>query len=283
MKSNFAINTLVVPVWNALKALGSSGSNQEIVNKIIEQDEIPDKVANKKHSRGRRTELEYHSAWARTALKVYGVLDNPSHGIWIIVPGKQDTIITSEQVCRTFREQRGGAKGKRKKQQEREVWDEKETEEELWRDELLTVLTTMKPDAFERLTQILLRTCDFADVQVTGRSGDGGIDGTATATINDLLSFPVLFQCKRYKDTAVNADAIRSFRGAMTGRTDRGLFVTTSRFTREARAEALRDGAPPIDLIDGEKLIDKLKEQKLGITIETVEKVTINKDWYQNI
>ncbi len=283
MKLASSPDPLIIPVWNALKALGDSGSNEEIVNKIIEQLKIPYDVANKNHSRGRQTKLEYYSAWARTKLKVFGVLDNPDRGIWAIVPGKQNTTISVDQVRRVFREKRINTKKKVGGQHETKADGESDIEES-WRDELLAVLTTsLSPNAFERLTQRILRACDFTNVQVTGRSGDGGIDGTATAMINDLLSFPVIFQCKRYNNTAVNAEAIRSFHGAMLGRADRGLFVTTSRFTREARAEAIRDGVPPIDLIDGNKLMDKLKELKMGLEVETVEKVTINKDWYQKI
>ncbi|NCA72673.1 MAG: restriction endonuclease, partial [Sphingobacteriia bacterium] len=77
--------------------------------------------------------------------------------------------------------------------------------------------------------------------------------------------------------------AIRDFRGALVGRADRGLFVTTGTFTSEATKEATRDGAPPIDLMDGEQLIDKLKELGLGIKTEMVERVDIDEDWFKNI
>jgi restriction system protein len=120
----------------------------------------------------------------------------------------------------------------------------------------------MKPDAFERLIQRLLRESDFIQVEVTGRSSDGGIEGKGIYRINDFLSFHVMFQCKKYQGS-VTAGNIRDFRGAMLGRTDKGLFITTGSFTRDAIKEATRDGAPPIDLIDGEQLIEKLKELSL--------------------
>lgn len=111
---------------------------------------------------------------------------------------------------------------------------------------------------------------------MTGRTGDGGIDGVGVLRIQ-LISFQVLFQCKRYKDT-VGASAIRDFRGAMVGRTDKGLFITTGRFTLDAKREATRDGAPPIELIDGEELCELLKQLRIGVTIETVERVVIKDD-----
>lgn len=135
------------------------------------------------------------------------------------------------------------------------------------------------PAAFERLVKRLLRESGFVHVEVTGRSGDGGIDGKGIARLSGLLSFHVNFQCKRYQGT-VSASHIRDFRGAMVGRADKGLFITTGTFTRDAIREATRDGAPPIDLIDGDQLADKLKELKLGIKTEVVEKVAIDESWF---
>src|SRR5438046_8254026 len=104
----------------------------------------------------------------------------------------------------------------------------------------------MPPHAFERLAQRLLRKSGFSSARVTGRSGDGGIDGLGVYQIS-LLSFPAFFQCKRYKGS-VGPGAVRDFRGAMAGRGDKGLLITTGTFTNDARAEAQRGGASPIDL-----------------------------------
>lgn len=138
------------------------------------------------------------------------------------------------------------------------------------------------PDAFERLIQRLLRESGFVHVEVTGTSGDGGIDGKGIARVSGMLSFHVIFQCKRYQG-AVSASHVRDFRGAMVGRADKGLLITTGTFTRDAIKEATRDGAPPIDMIDGDQLADKLKELGLGIKTEVVEKVTVEKDWYSTL
>ena len=130
----------------------------------------------------------------------------------------------------------------------------------------------MKPDAFERLCQRLLREHGFTRVEVTGRSGDGGIDGTGVLRVN-LLSFHVNYQCKRYAGT-VGPGSIRDFRGALAGRADKGLFITTGRFTKDAEREAVRDGAMAIDLINGDELCGLLRDKALGVVIETVERVT---------
>ena len=135
---------------------------------------------------------------------------------------------------------------------------------------------------FERLCQRLLRESGFVEVRVTGRSGDGGIDGVGIVRLGGLLGFPILFQCKRYRGS-VSPSVIRDFRGAMIGRADRGLVITTGTFSREAKLEATRDGAPPIDLLDGEQLLDKLKELRLGITVKMIEQVSVIPDFFHEI
>ena len=113
-----------------------------------------------------------------------------------------------------------------------------------------------------------------------GRSGDGGIDGLGVYRLS-LVSFPVYFQCKRYAGT-VGPEKVREFRGAMVGRGDKGLFITTGTFTPAARAEAQKPGAPPIDLIDGDRLTDLLKEHSLGVGVELVESVTIKPSFFDS-
>jgi restriction system protein len=143
------------------------------------------------------------------------------------------------------------------------------------------LLRKLQPDAFERLSQRILREAGFIKVEVTGRSGDGGIDGIGVLRVN-LLSFHVLFQCKRYQ-SSVGASAIRDFRGAMVGRSDKGLIITTGTFTPDAKREATRDGAPAIDLIDGDLLCDLLKDLKLGVRTEMVEQITVDPTWFADL
>ena len=150
-----------------------------------------------------------------------------------------------------------------------------------WKESLLSVLQSVPPPAFERLCQRVLREEGFTKVEVTGRSGDGGIDGIGVLRIA-LLSFQVFFQCKRYRGN-VGASAIRDFRGAMVGRTDKGLFITTGSFTPDAKREATRDGAPVLDLIDGDQFCTILKDLGLGVTTQQVENVNIDADWFTHL
>ena len=140
----------------------------------------------------------------------------------------------------------------------------------------------MEAPAFERLARLLLLRLGFSHVEVVGRSGDGGIDLLGIVRINNVLSFRVLAQCKRYKESVGPGD-IRNFRGAMQGRTDKGIFITSGRYTREARSEASRDGVPAIDLVDGEALAKLLKDLKMGVETRMVERVIIQAEFFDSI
>jgi len=128
----------------------------------------------------------------------------------------------------------------------------------------IRLLRDLPPAGFERFSQRLLREAGFTQVVVTGKSGDGGIDGHGSLQFSPLLSLKALFQCKRYKGS-VSAPDVRNFRGAMAGRTDYGILITTGTFTAEARREGTREGVSPIELIDAEKLVEMLKSLKLGL------------------
>lgn len=270
------------PLLKALQDLGGSGTVSEIYETVADQADLPSEVAEIPHDpeSSNQTELEYRLAWARTYLKKYGLINNSERGVWIIEPEMRDVIsVDPDEVVRAVREQT------RRKQAEKEAEndDELPDEEDTWRVRLHRVLTQkLSPDGFERLTKRLLRESGFIQVEVTGRSGDGGIDGNGIIQISGFLSFHVVFQCKRYQGS-VSASAIRDFRGAMVGRADKGLMITTGSFTRSAIQEATRDGAPPIDLVDGDELADKLKELSLGIETEYVQQVKVDEEWFEQI
>lgn len=275
---------LMYPVLKALKALGGSGTNEEILDKVVELEKIPEEIQKIQHVDHKETALSYRLAWARTYLKNVGALANSSRGVWTITD--KGRALTEKDCLGVATQVRKAAYEKRKRQQELEDsgapdTDAEEAEELSWKDALLTALLKLKPDAFERLSQRLLREAGFTKVQVLGKSGDGGIDGIGILRVN-LVSFVVLFQCKRYQ-SSVGASTIRDFRGAMQGRCDKGLVITTATFSNDARKEATRDGAPAIDLIDGDSLCDLLKSLKLGVTTEYVEKVTVQEDWFKGI
>lgn len=268
--------TMMNPTLQALRDLGGSATIEELYNRVVEIMELSDEQLEVIHDpeRGSQTEIEYRLAWTRSYLKRYGLIENSTRGVWALTPkGRQTDRINPKAVSRYWREQR---------KEEKAIEQEADTEggEITWRDDILRTLLDMTPEAFERLIQRMLREAGFIQVQVTGRSGDGGIDGKGIMRVGGLLSFHVIFQCKRYKGS-VSASHVRDFRGAMVGRADKGLLITTGNFTKDAVQEATRDGAPAIDLIDGELLVDKLKELELGVSTEIVEveQVSVDHDW----
>lgn len=274
------------PLINALFALGGSGSIEEMYSKVVESEGFSEAVLSQLHDpeKGSRSEIEYRLAWSRTYLKKYGFLDNSSRGVWSLTEKakREKSVIPSEVVSFVRSTEKLSSKDKLKKEEQLELLSE-EIQEENWKQSLSSILTQkIDPSAFERLVQRPLRESGFVQVEVTGRSGDGGIDGKGIAKIHGFMSFHVLFQCKRYKGS-IGASEIRDFRGAMVGRADKGLFITTGTFTPAALKEAIRDGAPPIYLVDGDELADKLKELELGIERRMVEKICINENWFLSI
>ena len=272
---------LMNPVIQALKALGESGTNEEINNKVAEIVNIPSEQLEMLHNpeKGGMTEIEYRLMWTRTYLKMYGVIENSTRGVWSLTEkGTKIEEVDEKDVVRVVREQMK----KNKKESGQDAEEPNNTVE--WQGELLDVILRMSPAAFERLIQRILRESGFVQVEVTGQSGDGGIDGHGIMRLGGLLSFHVIFQAKRWKG-AVGAGNVRDFRGAMVGRADKGLLITTGAFTKDAIKESTRDGAPAIDLVDGDQLVEILKKLSLGVSTKKVEieQVAVDQKWFLSI
>jgi len=273
------------PIVTALRELGDSGSIDEIVSTVLRREDLSDLQQQVLHGDGPQTEIEYRLAWARTYLKGMGLLNNSQRGIWSLTDAGKT--VENDEIPELRREYilrlREVRKAKAPSLLDQPEEDEDGAEELHWRDSLLDALMGTSPEGFERLAQRLLREAGFISATVTGRSGDGGIDGLGIYRMS-LVSFPVFFQCKRYKGS-VGAAVVRDFRGAMVGRGDKGLLITTGTFTTDAKAEATRDGAPPVDLIDGQRLCDLLKEHSLGVSTTTrqVEDVSVDHDFFKDM
>jgi restriction system protein len=269
------------PAIEAMKAKGGSVTIEEMEEGVANRMAISEELRAIPHGDGPRTQFQYELAWVRTYLKKAGAAENSERGVWSLTDfGEQLTRNQAEQIPNQVR---AGEQSRRKLKPSSSKEDLIVAEEavEIWTDLLLTQLLVMKADSFERLGQRLLRESGFTRVEVTGRSGDGGIDGIGTLRVN-LVSFHVLFQCKRWKG-GVGAKEVRDFRGAMIGRADKGLIITTGHFTADARKEATRDGAPAIDLVDGDALCLLLKDLKLGLQVKQVEEVTVINDFFKAI
>lgn len=273
---------MMIPVINALISLGGSGTIEEINEKVYELENFSEEILQVPHGEaGSPSQINYRLAWARTYLKKFGLIENSARGVWTLTKSEIDIgAINSNEIVRYVRSLRPNPKTTKKSDENADEYTIEEVEENLeWKEKLLKTILSISPSAFERLVQRLLRESGFVEVDVTGGSGDGGIDGKGIVRINGFLSFHIIFQCKRYKGS-ISSSQIRDFRGTMQGRADKGLFITTGSFTREARKEATRDGAPPIDLIDGELLCEKLKEFSLGVKTRFVEEIEIDETFF---
>lgn len=281
----YKYDDLFNPTLNALRNLGGSGAVSEIEEQVISILELTEQAINEIH-RESTTKLTYRLAWARNYLKRFGLLENSSRGVWALTENGQNTKEVDKEkvkkaVVKKDREERSKKELKPKNEPELNQKTE-ELEDFNWQDTLIETMRNINPDQFERLCQRLLRELGFVNVEVIGRTNDGGIDGKGIIKLGGVLSYHVVFQAKRYQGS-VSSSVIRDFRGAMSGRADKGLILTTGSFTREAKKEATRDGATPIDLIDGNEFAERLKELGLGVTVEMVEEVKIKSDWFKNL
>lgn len=274
----------MLPTLQAIRELGGSASIEEIQDALTERMGLTQRQLDQAYPKSGALVAPDRMSWARSHLKIAGLLASGGKGIWVLTDlGREAAGLTPAQlraeVKRLSADHHAEVAARRSQARSAGESDDAAAEEEaqtLWSEKLLEKLKAMSPAGFERLAQRLLRESGFVRVEVTGKSGDGGIDGTGVLRLN-LLSFQVLFQCKRYQGSC-GPGIVRDFRGAMQGRADKGLIITTGTFTAEARKEATRDGAPAIDLIDGEGLCLLLKERGLGVVVRPVVREEIEID-----
>jgi restriction system protein len=291
---------MMLATVEALKQIGGSASIQELEEKVVEIEGLSeDEQAYTQPGDDPRTRVSYFLSWARTFLKRGGALENSSRGVWALTDtGEQvETLEQTRAIHRQVNEEeRERQKAKRlAKLAEAETGASTpsldtdtlpEDDEDVdtgrdWKPALLETVREMDPFAFERLSQRLLREAGFIKVEVRGKTGDGGIDGVGVLRVN-LVSFQIYFQCKRWKGS-VGLKEIRDFRGALQGRADKGLFITTGTFTSQASEEATRDGAIAIDLIDGTRLCELLKQYDLGVKTQMIEEIRIDRSWFASV
>lgn len=285
MKNNIVPNysQLIEVTYIALKELGGSGKNNEINEKAAQLMNLSDEILSIPHlGNTNLSEVNYRLAWARTLLKNHGAIENSARSVWSITPAfsNKDNVDGEyiEKNCRKANSNTSTEEITEKQMEEAGV----EIPEEIkpWRKKLRNVLVNMNPYSFEKLTQRLLRECGFDDVRVTKKSGDGGIDGTGRLKINGIFSFNIAFQCKRYQGS-VGAPDIRDFRGSLTTDIEKGVFITTGAFSKQAIEEASNPGKKQIDLIDGEEFISKLAE--FGIGVREIKDYEIDEEYFLKI
>lgn len=264
------------PLLNALRELGGSGKPKEVVKQIAIDLQIPDEKLEETMKSG-TPRFHNQVAWARQYLVWEGLLDDSKHGVWTLTPRGQATNISAHEAREIFLKWVEIHQATRKAKDEsiltkRQEEEEPEQLEHEIAPTLLEVLQSITPTGFEHICKRLLREHGFENVVVTQSSHDSGIDGYGTLELNPFVSIKVLFQCKRYKGTVSRAQ-VGDFRNAMIGRAEKGIIMTTGIFSEDAKREASRDGAPPIELIDGKKLVDLFEKVELGVKPKTIYEV----------
>ncbi|MFE0177922.1 restriction endonuclease [Streptomyces sp. NPDC059002] len=296
---------LMWPTLCSLRALGGVVTNREIYAETVRREGYSEEQQSVLQGNGPKTKIAYHLEWTRTVLKYGGLIDNPERGSWTVTedgitarPEDMDPLYREYYASRSGRGRRGRNSGEPSADGTPTVEPNTDTDPTDtdpddspeasadgadWHAVLLDTLLSMTPAAFEQLAERLLRAAGFVNTKVTGRSGDEGIDGVGVYQLS-LLSFPVFFQCKRYRES-VGSPAVRNFRGAMQGRGDKGLLITTGTFTQQARDEATRAGASPIDLIDGDQLCELIKQHGMGVEtrIRQVEDVIVDPEYFRRL
>jgi len=254
------------PVIEAIRELGGSGRPDEVRAVIARELHISETEQSEPLPSGVQTRFENQVHWARFYLAKAGYIDSSQRGVWTLTEKDRALgAVTADDVQAIVKDVSAQTKPDEADESEPAPSpDNTGASTSNYREDLARMLQSLPAAGFERFCQRLLRESGFQEVTVTGRSGDGGIDGIGILQVNALVSFKVLFQCKKYSGS-VSPSHVRDFRGAMTGRADKGIIITTGSFTSDARKEAVRDGAPPVELVDGEKLAGMLERLELGL------------------
>jgi restriction system protein len=274
------------PIVVALHQLGGSARPAEATDEVARHLKVTDAERAEPNQNG-QSRFDNAVAWARFYLAKAGYIDASKRGVWRLTDkGREKKTLTHAEALAIFKSVQTDIARTRGALAEPPPGAQPPTEESTagafpgtHREEILSILQSLPPEGFERFCQELLRESDFQEVTVTGRSGDGGIDGLGVLQVNRLVSFKVVFQCKRYKGT-VSPSQVRDFRGAMMGRADKGIILTTGTFSADAKKEALRDGAPPVELVDGEKLVRMMEELELGL--KPVQSFSVDRSFFDD-
>ena len=260
----------VNPVLTTLQSNGGAGESSDVIEQVIDKLGITESDLEETTSNG-QSRIRNQIQWARFYLFKAGLIDNAQRGIWRLTNEGLDRKLDDEGVYKLFKSVQDSVKKipASKSQKTEPVFDNIPTENEEHTADLITLIQNLSPSGFEKLCKRLLTEIGINEIIITGGSGDQGIDGKGIVKLNDVVSLNIVFQCKRYKET-VSPHHVRDFRGAMQGRGEKGLIITTGRFTKDAKTEANRDGVTPIELIDGDRLIELFEKYKLGLKPVTV-------------
>ena len=262
----------VKPILEVLQANGGVGESSSVIDDVVENLKINEEDLAKTTANG-QSRIRNQIQWARFYLFKAGLIDNSQRGIWRLTKNGLEADLSDQGVYSMFKSVQKNFENNKKKLEDtnnnKNDFDETTTEDEEHSGELIKLIKKMSPAAFERLCKRLLIEIGIHDIEITGGSCDQGVDGLGLVKLNDVVSLNIVFQCKRYRNI-ISPHHVRDFRGAMQGRGEKGLIISTGRFTKEAKKEANRDGVTPIELIDGDRLVDLFEKYKIGLIPVTI-------------
>lgn len=270
MKKGSEFLKYINPVLTILQENGGAGNSSNVIEQVIEKMGITDGELQETNASG-ESRIRNQIQWARFYLFKAGLIDNAQRGIWRLTNEGLEKKLTEDDVYNLMKSVQESVKKSSTVPSKKfeEKFEDTSTEDEEHSVELLNLIQNLPPAGFEKLCKRLLTEIGINEITITGGSGDQGIDGKGIVKLNDVVSLNIVFQCKRYKET-VSPHHVRDFRGAMQGRGEKGLIITTGRFTKEAKSEASRDGVTPIELIDGDRLVELFEKHHLGLKPVTV-------------
>jgi restriction system protein len=263
------------PVIDGLRELGSSAKPKEVYSWIADHHDIP-KAEIEGSTKGGQSKFENKVGWARFYLAKAGLIETEQRGVWVLTEKGRETKLSHDEAYGLFRAIHDGFPRPDKTQAKDAPLSPVEDEDASAPDEkaylnqdeiqerLVEIVRGLTDKGFEELCARLLRHIGFENVKVSGQRGDQGIDGEGYLLINRFVRTKVMFQCKRYAGT-VGPEKIREFRGAIQGRAERGIFLTTGNFTKGAREAAAQDNATAVELVDIDRLLELLIEEGLGV------------------
>ena len=260
----------VNPVLTTLQENGGAGDSSDVIEQVIEKLGITEAELEETTANG-QSRIRNQIQWARFYLFKAGLIDNAQRGIWRLTNEGLKSKLNDDGVYELFKKVQDSVKKSASPttKKEEQKFESIPTEDEEHSVGLISLIQNLPASGFEKLCKRLLTEIGINEIIITGGSGDQGIDGKGVVKLNDVVSLNIVFQCKRYRET-VSPHHVRDFRGAMQGRGEKGLIITTGRFTKEAKAEASRDGVTPIELIDGNRLVELFEKYRLGLKPVTV-------------
>jgi len=286
-------NETFLPILEVLKN-GEIISGRALLQMVEEKfySDLPAELLAQTTKSGERL-IENRIAWGKSYLKKGGLVHYPQRGfVQITAKGKdaQPDALSLDQIHAnviSFYQPEGKADIGHSEVAEISTSSPQdlidigiEKIEESVKSELLEKLKTVDPYSFEKIILILLKKMGYGDFVETSKSRDGGIDGIIN---EDQLGLEKIYiQAKRYAENKVRETDIRNFIGAMSGDTQKGIFVTTSNFDENAQKKA-REAHHRIILVNGEKLVELMHKHNVGVQVRSYYEVKVlDNDFFES-